>query len=272
MINKLDQILSLFSLEQTELSGPEIAELIRRPKSTVYRLLGKFTAAGYIDQDQDTGRYRLGIRLAALGDVARHSTSIQRLALSVLRVLTEATGELADLTVLADTQLVTIEVVESLHPISVPGLLGGHPPLHATAAGKVLLAWRPEHELNRFLKPPLKRFTSRTITDRSRLKTELALARRNGYAQVWCEWFDDLVSVAAPVRNHRGAVIAALAVGLPESRCDKARIAVMGKEAIKAATHLSAQLGLGGRPNGRDGRHSPRGPVGRNTARRASTR
>ncbi len=272
MINKLDQILSLFSLERTELTGPEIAELIRRPKSTVYRLLGNFTAAGYLDQDQDTARYRLGIRLAALGDVARHSTSIQRLALPILRDLTEATGELADLTVLADTQLVTIEVVESLHPISVPGLLGGHPPLHATAAGKVFLAWRAEHELDRFLKPPLKRFTSRTITDRARLKAELALTRRTGYAQVWSEWFDDLVSVAAPVRNHRADVIAALAVGMPESRCDKARIAVMGKAAMKAAAQLSAQLGLGGGRPGGNGRPSPRGPAGRRTSRRAGTR
>ena len=244
MIHKLDQVLALFSLDRTELTGPEIAALIKRPKSTVYRLLASFTGAGYLDQDRDTGRYRVGIRLAALGDVARHSTSIQRQALPMLRDLTEATGELADLTVLADTQLVTIEVVESLHPIRVPGLLGGHPPLHATAAGKVLLAWQPEHELKRLLRPPLKRFTSRTITDRARLMTELARTRRNGYAQVWSEWFDDLVSVAAPVRNHRANVIAALAVGLPESRCDKAKIVVMGKAAMKAAAQLSAQLGL----------------------------
>ena len=270
MINKLDQILSLFSLEQTELSGPEIAGLIGRPKSTVYRLLGTFTEAGYLDQDQDTGRYRLGIRLAALGDVARHSTSLQRLALPMLRDVTEETGELADLTVLADTQLVTIEVVESLHPISVPGLLGGHPPLHATAAGKVMLAWRPDQELRRLLKPPLKRFTSRTITDRKRLMAERALTRRNGYAQVWSEWFEDLVSVAAPVRNHRAEVIAALAVGMPESRCDKARIVVMGKAAIKAADQLSTQLGLGA--HGGNGRHASRLAAGRQLSRRTSSR
>ena len=69
---------------------------------------------------------------------------------------------------------------------------------------------------------------------------ELALTRRNGYAQVRSEWFEDLVSVAAPVRNYRGDVIAALAVGMPESRCDKARIALMGKAAIKAADRISA--------------------------------
>jgi DNA-binding IclR family transcriptional regulator len=243
MINKLDQVLSLFSLERTELTGPEIAAMVRRPRSTVHRLLGTFTAAGYLDRDQDTGRYRLGIRLAALGDVARHSTSIQRLALPMLRDITEATGELADLTVLADTELITIEVVESLHPIAVPGLLGGHPPLHATAAGKVLLAWRPEPEIRRLLKPPLKRFTAKTIVDRERLMAELAETRRNGYGQVRSEWFEDLASVGAPVRNHRGEVIAALAVGMPESRCDKARIRMMARATMKAAAELSAQLG-----------------------------
>ena len=270
MINKLNQILSLFSLEQTELTGPEIAAIVRRPRSTVYRLLGTFTAAGYLDQDQDTGRYRLGIRLAALGDVARHSTSIQRLALPMLRDVTDETGELADLTVLADTQLVTIEVVESLHPISVPGLLGGHPPLHATAAGKVLLAWRPEQDIKRLLKPPLKRYTSRTIVDRDRLMSELAQTRRNGYAQVWSEWFDDLVSVGAPVRNHRGDVIAALAVGMPESRCDKARILMMGKATMKAASQLSIQLG--GRPRAGDSRRLAGSGPRRHPSRRTSSR
>ena len=67
MIHKLDQVLALFSLDRTELTGPEIAALIKRPKSTVYRLLASFTGAGYLDQDRDTGRYRVGIRLAALG-------------------------------------------------------------------------------------------------------------------------------------------------------------------------------------------------------------
>lgn len=270
MINKLDQILSLFSLEQTELTGPEIAAFVRRPKSTVYRLLGTFTDAGYLDQDPDTGRYRLGIRLAALGDVARHSTSIQRLALPMLRDVTDETGELADLTVLADTQLVTIEVVESLHPISVPGLLGGHPPLHATAAGKVLLAWRSDQDIKRLLKLPLKRFTSKTVVDRDRLMAELAMTRRNGYAQVWSEWFDDLVSVGAPVRNHRGDVIAALAVGMPESRCDKTRILMMGKATMKAASQLSIQLG--GRPGGHSDRSLTRSGPRRHPSRRSSSR
>ena len=146
MIRKLDQILSLFTHDRPELTGPEIAQLVGRPKSTVYRLLGNFTVAGYLDQDQDTARYRLGIRLASLGEIARHSTSLQRVALPSLRQLAEDTGELATLMVLSGAEGVTIDVVESYHPLMLPGLLGGHLPLHATAGGKALLAWRVDEE------------------------------------------------------------------------------------------------------------------------------
>jgi DNA-binding IclR family transcriptional regulator len=246
MIRKLDQVLALFSVLHTEFTGPEIASRLQRPKSSVYRLLLTLTEVGYLDQDPDTGRYRLGMRLAAFGDIARHSTSVQRLARPWLQGLIEATGELVDLTVLVDTRLITVEVLESLHPISVPGLLGAHPPVHATAAGKALLAWRPPGEVRRLLAPPLERFTPHTITDPGRLEIELAQTRRNGFAQARGEWFIDLASVGAPVRNHRGEVIAAIAVGIPESRCNRTKIAVTGRAAVHAGEHLSRQLGFVG--------------------------
>jgi DNA-binding IclR family transcriptional regulator len=261
MIQKLDQILTLFSLIETEFTGPEIAARIQRPKSSVYRLLGTLTDVGYLDQDGDTGRYRLGIRLAALGDIARHSTSLQRLARPWLQELTDATGELADLTVLAGSRLITVEVVESLHPISVPGLLGGQPPVHATAAGKVFLAWRSESERGRLLTMPLERFTPHTITDPARFELDLGLTRKHGFAQVRGEWFPDLASVGAPVRNHRGEVIAAVALGVPESRCTRAKIAAMGRAAIHAAQQLSRQLGYSERPTASMSRSGRNGAV-----------
>src|SRR5207302_7536047 len=145
---------------------------------TDYRLLGNFTAAGYLDQDQDTARYRLGIRLASLGEIARHSTSLQRVALPSLRQLAEDTGELATLMVLSGAEGVTIDVVESYHPLMLPGLLGGHLPLHATAGGKALLAWRVAEEWRRILRPPLKRYTPSTLTDLADLEAEFVPARK----------------------------------------------------------------------------------------------
>lgn len=243
MLRKLDQVLALFTPSQPELSGPEIARAVRRPKSTVYRLLGSFTELGFLNLDRDTGRYRLGIRLAALGDLARHSTSLQRITLPSLRGLCEDTGELATLMILSGDIGVTIDVVESRRAVMVPGLLGGHLPLHATAGGKALLAWRSEGEVDLILRPPLTRYTPSTITDVETLKRQFAQARKRGYTTVNGEWLEEVVGVAAPIRNHRREVVAAFTTGCPRSRSTPAHLAAMGRAAIRRADEVSEVLG-----------------------------
>jgi DNA-binding IclR family transcriptional regulator len=163
----------------------------------------------------------------------------------MLRQLGESTGELATLMVLSGTVGVTIDVMQGYHPLVLPGLLGGHHPLHATAGGKALLAWRPEETLGEYLKPPLKRYTASTITDLAVLKREFAQARKRGYTSVVGEWFDDVVGVAAPVRNHRGEIIAALTVGCPRSRATSAKMAQLSRAVLMAGESTSRTLGHG---------------------------
>jgi DNA-binding IclR family transcriptional regulator len=243
MLDKASDILALFSTERTELAVLEIAELLGRPRSSVYRILGRMARSGFLDQDPGSGRYRVGIRLANLGELARHSTSLQRVAWPALCRVGEVTGETATLMVLSGKEGVTIDVQESFHPLKIPGHLGGRFPLHATAGGKVLLAWRSRAEITALLPNPLPRLTPATITSLPKLERELELTKARGYGVSPAEWLADVYAVAAPVRDHRGVVIAALASACPKSRWDPRTIRSMAKVLVEATADVSRSLG-----------------------------
>jgi DNA-binding IclR family transcriptional regulator len=247
MLQKLGKVLALFSPEQPELSVREIARVFRWPKSTAYRILSRIEASGFLDRDEHSGTYRLGIRLAAYGELARHSTSLQRVVSPWLRKLSDATSETATLMLYNGTEGVTVDVVESFQPLMLPGLLGGSMPLHATAGGKALLAWAPPGRQSAFMSRPLPRYTPTTITDIAELERELEKSRKRGYTMVSGERVEDVYGVAAPIFDHRGEVNAALTVGGPRRRVT-AKWDSMAAAVMDASSSVSAALGYHGWP------------------------
>ena len=243
VLKKLNQVLSLFTPGRTELSVLEVAELLERPRSTIYRLLASFEREGFLDQDAVTGLYRVGIRLAALGELASHSTSLQRLVMPELRRLNSETGETATLMLLVGNEGITVDVVDSYQPLMTPGLLGRHNPIHASAGGKAFLTWLPKSQRDKLIVSPLKRYTPTTITDVRTLLKELELSQRRGYTTVRGEAAPDVVGAAAPIWNHRGAMVATLTIGGPSTRVTAARLAILGKFAIEACERVSRMLG-----------------------------
>ena len=246
MLKQLDHILALFSREQSELSVLDAAALLRRPRSTTYRLMSQIEKVGFLDQDSETGLYRLGIRLAALGELAQCSTSLQRIAQPVLRRLSRQTGETATLLLLVDGEGTAVLHSESTHRVVAKGLVGRYWPLHASAGGKALLAWRPEEEGTKLVKKALKRYTPTTISTLPALKRELKQIRKRGYATVRGEFMDDIWGVAVPVFNHREEVEGAVTLGGPRSRVTRARLPELGKILIAAGESVSRSLGYAG--------------------------
>jgi DNA-binding IclR family transcriptional regulator len=232
VLQKLSDVLALFTPDRPELSVREIAKPFRWPKSTAYRILARVEEAGFLDRDERSGLYRLGIRLATLGELARHSTSLQRIASAALHRLSAETAETATLMLLHQ-------------PLMLPGLLGARQPLHSTAGGKVFLAWAPPGRQRALIRPPLKRYTSTTITDVDTLLRELDVSRRRGYTIVNGENVEDVVGVAAPIHDHHGNVSAALTVGGPRSRT-ATKLESLGIATIAAAASVSAALGYHG--------------------------
>lgn len=243
MLRKAMKVLSLFTPTRRELGVVETAELLNASKSTVSRWLSAMEEAGFLARDPLTARYRVSMRLAALGELAKQSTSLQRLALPALELLTARTGETSDLVVLVAGDGVNVEVVQSPRPIKAVGWVGRRLPLHATASGKSLLAWRPEGEVRKLLKWPLERFTERTITDPAAFFAELAETRARGYSVAFAELEDDLAGIAAPVRDHTGEVVGVLTIGAPVSRLPRESLAEVAREVIAACESVSAGMG-----------------------------
>ena len=246
MLRKTMEVLGLFSLTRPEIGVVEAAAILGRPKSTTSRWLATMESAGFLERDADSNRYRLSLRLAAFGDVARQTTTLQRSARPWLRRLAMRTGETANLTVLVGLEAVNVEVADSPRPVMHLGWVGRCLPVHATASGKALLAHAGESIVAAVVAGGLARFTAETITRADALRAELALVRARGYATVWAELEPDLAAVAAPVRDHRGEVVAAIAIGGPISRCPRHQLDALALHVLEAGNELSSSMGYRG--------------------------
>jgi DNA-binding IclR family transcriptional regulator len=140
--------------------------------------------------------------------------------------------------------MVPLEGLEADQPVRLVSTIGETLPLHATAVGKTQLAFGSEEELRTRLPETLKRFTSKTVTERAALLQQLKTATENGYAVDTGEHVEDVRAVAVPIKDYTGHVVGALAVSGPAYRLTAER---MQKEfaplIVKAGQDLSARLG-----------------------------
>ncbi|MCZ8203370.1 IclR family transcriptional regulator [Gemmatimonas sp.] len=259
MLATLNTVLALFSERTPELAALDIAERLGRPRSSVYRLLRTFEQAGFLDYDERSGRYRLGIRLAALGALAQQSSPLQRALHPVLIRLARDSGECATLVVRSGAIATTVDIVYAPQPLVVPGVLGGHPPLHASAGGKVLTAWLAGGERRALLGETLTRYTAATITDLPTLMEQLDEVRRSGVAIARGEWYADVYGMGAPVWDHTGGAAAAVTIGFPSVRAGAARLRQLQPLVARAGAEGTAVLG--GTPRVTDVEEAP-APVG----------
>ena len=227
----------------TELSGE-----LRLAKSTVYRLLQTLVGHSYVVQDPTTGRYHLGLKFLELGALVSNRLSIRMIAQPHLQRLMEATNETVHLGLLEGHEVVYADKIECSQTIRMYSRVGRRSPLHCTALGKALLAYQPEAALREHLPAGLRRHTARTITTRQALRVELQQVREKGYASDNEEFEEGLRCLAAPVRDHAGAVVASVGIAGPAARLDPERMPELVKLAQEAAEAISAALGYKGAP------------------------
>jgi DNA-binding IclR family transcriptional regulator len=226
----------------TELGTNEIARRTGLNPSTVSRLLATLVVGGLVEHVPDSGRYRLGPRLLQLGNVVLGRLDLRQVARPHLEALVDSTGETATLSASGDRDAVTVDFVQS--PFSVQGVarLGRPSIAHATATGKVLLAFgRPELPAG-----PLKSYTNRTIAKRSELAAELDAIRERGYAYNFGEREDDLHAIAAPVWGSHGELAAVIGVQGPATRFDREAMDAAVEPLLEHAREVSLELGWTG--------------------------
>lgn len=243
MLTQAMEVLELFSATHRELGVADVAKRLERSKSTVSGWMSAMQEVGLLDRDGSAGPYRLGIRLAALGELARRSTSAQQIATPLLEQLTRRTRETSSLNVLIGSEVVNSVVAESPLPIHSAGGIGIPMPLHATAAGKVILAWQTPERIRHLLPLRLEQFTPETISDIDTFLEQLATIREQGYSTAVGELAPDLFALSAPVRDSTGAVVCAISVTAPLSRVSPTKIPLLAQDVIETANAVSAGLG-----------------------------
>ncbi|MBR7838161.1 IclR family transcriptional regulator [Actinospica durhamensis] len=211
---RLLALLGAFDAQHRELSLTSLARRAGLPAATTHRLVGQLTAWGALEQAEGGG-YRIGLRLWEVGCLAPRSSGLRRAVLPFMEDLYETTHENVQLAVRDGLDTLYIELISGRSAVVVRTTVGSRWPLHATGVGLVLLAHAPAAVQERVCARPLARFTGHTITEPARLRATLAEVRRADAAVSDRQITDDAVSVAAPIRDASGSVVAALSLVVP---------------------------------------------------------
>lgn len=215
----------------------EIGRRLGVSASTASRLMATLEAGGLVARSEEGGPYRLGLRLLALADHVLADLDIRQLARPQLEAVAAETGETATLSVPGGGEVVTADFVAARSSVVSMARLGRPSTLHATAAGKVMLAFgSADGELDEGL--PLEALTEHTITDRDTLARQVREVRRQGWAEACEERELDLNALAAPVFGHGGNLVAIIGVQGPATRMGAKR----RKEVLPALLDAAREL------------------------------
>ena len=226
------------------LSLHELADAAELPKSTAHRLLKTLMHHNLVRQDTQKGLYTPGLRLFELAYAQINSLSLLTKAAPFVTGLARKTNETVHLAILDDYEVVYITKEETLHPIRMYSSIGKRAPAHCTGLGKAMLAYLPDDKLEEAARRRgFARYTPRTISSYLELKEHLSTVRRQGYAIDNAEHEEDILCVAAPIRDHLGEVIAAISLSIPTVRCDLLRIRSFAPLVCHYADQISRQLG-----------------------------
>lgn len=242
-------LLKAFTVERPALRLPDLAAVAGLNKTTTYRLLSALVGEGLLERAPETGEYRLGPELLALGSRALGATALRAASRAELQALAYATRETATLEVLVGREVLILDEAAGDHVVASMPSLGTRWPAHATSTGKVLLAHLPDAALDSLLETPLDAATPRTVVDPAALRRELARVRTRGWALASEELEAGFVAVGAPIRSHQpecgsaGEVVAAISVGGPKSRLNQERVREILRALPAVTARISARLG-----------------------------
>ena len=232
-----------FSENEYEMGISALAMRLGLAKSTVHRLATTLVEYDILEQNRETGKYRLGLALFELGTLVRRKMDTASESRAQMYSLAEMTGETVQLAILDHHSVLYIRILESRQAVRMSTIAGSRAPAHATSVGKVLLAFQPPEVVKQVVELGLKRFTGNTITEPAVLNEELAAVRAKGYAIDDEEIEVGLRCVAAPIRNHSGRVIAAISVAAPVQRMTKKNVLTTAPTVVAAADAISRRLG-----------------------------
>jgi len=236
-VEKAIEILFLLSAGPEPAGVTAIGRALGMPKSSAHRLLAALARRGLVERD-DGGRYRPGIGLVALGLGALEREPVVAAARPELEAEARRLGETVFLVAARAGRLLVLDKAEGTGFLRAAPRIGAEVPVHATAVGKLFLAFGPDQVA---APEALEPFTPRTAATREALAREVARARQRGFAENREEWIPGLAVLAAPV-TARGRLQGAVAVAAPVNRFEALGREAIAERAVSAAARTAARL------------------------------
>lgn len=242
-IDRALDILEAFDDEHPTRGVSDVAEAVGLHKATAFRIITTLANRGYLERERDGLEYRLGMRLVTLGFQIVGRLDLTRQALPCMRRVSEEFDETLDLSVYDRGEILCIQVVRSKRMLSLAANIGERFPPHATATGKIVLAYLRDAEREALLAAPLPRFTARTVTSPAALRAQIAAVREQGYACDDEEFEQGVRALAVPVLDHNGALKAVLSMLGPAFRLSDDRFGEIAQKLHEAAGGISRAMG-----------------------------
>ena len=227
----------------------EISKETGFSKATTYRLVRILINNGFMEKDINNRGYRLGIRLLQMGHIVLHQKRLPDIAQPFMEELRDNTQESVSLDVIEGHEVFILRSVAGMHPMRMNRREGSTMPFHTGSPSKVLMAFLSSEEQDKIIQKGLKKYTENSITDPIELKRELALIRERGYATSDQELQFGARSVAAPIRDYSGKVIACVGISGPVHRFDQEKIKDLIPVLLDYAHRISVEMGYEGQPS-----------------------
>jgi IclR family transcriptional regulator, KDG regulon repressor len=247
------RLLKEFSHGSREIGVTELSRRLGIGKSTAHRLLNTLADEGLLERDPDSGAYRLGLAMYELGASVSTHADLHEACAPILDQLRNATRETVQVGVLDGHEVVYVERRESPQTLRLFGRVGFRNDAHCTSTGKLLLAYLPPDRLDAALRDwPLPIKTPFTIHDEAVLRAQLEVIRSRGWAENVNEAEVGVASIAAPIRNGVGEVVAAVSVAGPVQRLNGDSLKRFARPCMEAGLAISRRLGHRDGTTGRD--------------------
>jgi DNA-binding IclR family transcriptional regulator len=244
-VEKALRIIESFDMDRPEISVAEFVKKLSMPKVSVYRFLRVLTKNGFINQNKQTKKYRLGLKVFELGSIVLKNFDFRDIAFPLITELSRQSGETVHLGVLDAQQVVSIESVESNQSLRISMPVGKRVYLHSTGVGKAIMAFVSDEEIREIVhQKGLPGFTENTITDVVQLMKEVQTIRKRGYAIDNEENEPGVRCVAAPVLDPYQRFVASVSVSGPSVRISYERIPELSLMAIETSKKITEALKL----------------------------
>ncbi len=247
IIPNLSNALLLIEVISHEGNGMTLSEMIRKtniPKSTLFRICSTLMDSGYLMKEEDSGLFMLTRKFLSIGLAALGEESLIEKALAPMRALRDKVNETVLLGTLMDNDVALLEQVIGNHPFTFFIKPGKHFVMHASAPGKVLLAFLKDADREAvFSKIEMTAYNERTITTREAMMTEIQDIRKKGYAVDHAEEMEGVHCVAAPIFDQHRHPLAVIWTTGPSVRIKEEDFDAIGKEVMAYAHKISLSYG-----------------------------